>query len=316
MATPPTSYGYPGSVNAAALAFWLPAAAAARFSVAGVEDWRVSVQGGLDRGIRINAGTGCGDGVMDITAEYETMALPLVESGSQWFLVARRRNWSAPATTAPIVIPGSATTALPERSNTPGVESDQPLALCRVQAGQTVVQEIIDLRCWAGNGGMIAASSLAMDYLARPGADVMINGVTWRYQPTRNGSWGWERETLAIEVSNSIVGGSRPAGSPVRTWTGYLAVSSGAGGENRTASPATDANGVGGIWFGYGGVPNFDGIYSVQLSGEAGAIQFAHVPTIAGISLARVKFRARRQASDNWANGYGVIGLCVTVVGW
>lgn len=194
MATPPTSYGYPGSINAAALATWLPAAAAARFSVVGTDDWKVSVQGGLDRGIRINAGTGSGDGIMDITAEYETMALPMVASGSQWFMVVRRRNWATPATTVPVVIPGTSEKKLPARSNTPGQESDQPLALCRVQAEQTVVQEIIDLRCWAGNGGVIAADVLALEYLARPGADVLIGSSSWRYALGANGVWEWVDE--------------------------------------------------------------------------------------------------------------------------
>ena len=225
MATPPTSYGYPGSINAAALAVWLPAAAASRFSVAGAEDWRVTVQGGLDRGIRINAGTGCGDGIMDVTAEYETMALPLVESGSQWFLVARRRNWAVPATTVPVVIAGTATKALPARSDTAGVESDQPLALCRVQAGQTVVQEIIDLRCWAGNGGLIAADKLALDYLARPGADVLIGSTTWRYSIGANGFWGWDSHQKAMSVVSGTGG---------YQFSGYVLVEPFAGGRRVT----------------------------------------------------------------------------------
>lgn len=191
MATPPVSYGYPGSINAAALATWLPAAAAARFSVVGPDDWRVSVLGGLDRGIRINAGTGCGDGVMDVTAEYETVSLPLVVSGSQWFLVVRRRNWATPATTNLAVIAGTAERKLPARSNNPGFESDQPLALCRVQAGQTLVQEIVDLRCWGGNGGLVAADALALDYLDRPGADVRVGPVSYRYALAPDGTWGW-----------------------------------------------------------------------------------------------------------------------------
>lgn len=211
MATPPDSYGYPGSVNAAALATWLPAAAAARFSVVGDEDWKVSTLGGLDRGLRINAGTGCGDGIMDVTAEYETLSLPLVGSGSQWFMVVRRRNWATPATTALAVIPGTSEKKLPARSDAPGVESDQPLALCRVQAGQTVVQEIIDLRCWAGNGGVVAADVLALDYLARPGADVLIGSTTWRYRIGDNGAWGWtsnQAQTLSpLQVPGYTVSG-------------------------------------------------------------------------------------------------------------
>lgn len=316
MATPPTSYGYPGSINAAALAVWLPAAAAARFSVAGAEDWRVTVQGGLDRGIRINAGTGCGDGIMDVTAEYETRALPLVESGSQWFLVARRRNWAVPATTVPVVIAGTATKALPARSDTAGVESDQPLALCRVQAGQTVVQEIVDLRCWAGNGGVVIADILARDYLARPGADVLHGSTSWRFAMGANGVWGWVDDSPILTKSATIAGPAKPAWAPLRTFTGLVTLSAGAGGESQTAKQATDGLGVGGIWLGTNGVPAFSGIYSVQLTGEHGLPQFAHIPTVQAVSTSRIKFKSRRLDGSGWANGYGTIGMYVTIVGW
>jgi len=211
MATPPVSYGYPGSINAAALATWLPAAAAARFSVVGADDWRVSVLGGLDRGLQVNAGTGCGDGVMDVTAEYETMSLPLVGSGSQWFLVVRRRNWAAPPSTNLVAIPGTSEKKLPARSDNPGFESDQPLALCRVQAGQTIVQEIVDLRCWGGNGGLVAADAMALDYLARPGADVRVGPVSYRYALAADGTWGWYSDqplSLApLQVSGYAISG-------------------------------------------------------------------------------------------------------------
>ncbi|SEE26936.1 hypothetical protein SAMN04489740_1007 [Arthrobacter alpinus] len=316
MATPPTSYGYPGSINAAALATWLPAAAAARFSVAGVDDWRVTTQGGLDRGIRINAGTGTGDGIMDVTAEYETMALPLVESGSQWFLVVRRRNWSVPATTVPMIIAGTSAKAIPARSNTPGVESDQPLALCRVQAGQTVVQEIIDLRCWAGNGGVVIADILARDYLARPGADVLLGSTTWRYTIGALGVWTWVDQSPLLLPSAPIAGIAKPDWAPPRTWTGLVTVSKGAGGENREATSATNALGEGGLWFGYNGIPSFSGIYGVQLTGKSGDPTFLHVPAILDVSATRIKFKSRRSDNSNWANGYGAIALAVTVIGW
>lgn len=316
MATPPTSYGYPGSINAAALAAWLPAAAASRFSVAGAEDWRVTTQGGLDRGIRINAGTGCGDGIMDITAEYETMALPLVESGSQWFLIARRRNWAVPATTVPVAIAGTAAKTLPERSDTPGVESDQPLALCRVQAGQTVVQEIIDLRCWAGNGGVVIADILARDYLARPGADVLLGSTTHRYTMGANSSWGWVEHSNAQTKAGPMAGAVKPDWAPLRTFTGIIDVSSGAGGENRAATNATDGSGVGGLWFGYNQLPTFQGIYSVQLTGYHPLQQFMHLPAFMAVSTSRIKFKSRRLDGSGWANGYGSISMAVTVIGW
>jgi hypothetical protein len=194
MAGAPESYGYPGSVNAAVLADWLTRVAGARFSVGGKDDWKVSVQGNLDRGIRINGGIGVGDSVMDVFPDYETLSLPAVASGSQWFLIARRRNWSTPATTNSVVIPGTAERKLPNRSDSPGQESDQALALVRVQAGDTVVKEIIDLRAWAGSGGVEAADILGREQLARPGAAVKIGSDMHRYEytPANGGAFAWK----------------------------------------------------------------------------------------------------------------------------
>ncbi|NVM97834.1 hypothetical protein [Arthrobacter sp. SDTb3-6] len=316
MATPPVSYGYPGSINAAALAAWLPATAAARFSVVGADDWAVSALGGLDRGIRINAGTGCGDGIMDVTAEYETLSLPLVASGSQWFLVVRRRNWATPATTSLAIIPGTSEKKLPDRSDTPGQESDQPLALCRVQDGQTLVQEIIDLRCWAGNGGVVVADLLARDYLARPGADLLCGSTSYRYTMGANGVWSWIDQSSTLVKSAPLAGAVRPSWAPLRTFNGVIDASSGAGGENRTATWATDAGGVGGLWFGYNGLPTFQGIYSVQLTGYHPLVAFMHLPSLMTVSTSRIKFKARRLDNSGWANNYGQISMAVAVTGW
>jgi hypothetical protein len=194
MAGAPTSYGYPGSVNSAVLADWLTRAAAARFSVAGEDDWKVTVQAGLDRGIRINAGTGIGDGVMDVFPDYDTRSLPLVASGSRYYLIVARRNWSTPASTNFVVIAGTSARALPTRLDSPGQESDQPIALVRVQAGNTVVQEIVDLRAWAGNGGVEAVDIMGREPLARPGAAVKVgtNVHRYEYDPANGGSFAWK----------------------------------------------------------------------------------------------------------------------------
>lgn len=190
MATPPASYGYPqAAITADKLPLWQQPLA--RFTVAGAKDWKVSSLASIDRGIRIEAGQGGGDAVTDVTFEYETMSLPSPTIASAWYLIVRRRNWSGTGTSKLAFIRGTATKALPKRSDTPGAESDQPLALVRVTQKDTTVQEIVDLRCWASNGGVEAADPLVRSYMGTPGAAVKIGNDLWRYEDKGNGVWGW-----------------------------------------------------------------------------------------------------------------------------
>lgn len=190
MATPPASYGYPkAAITADKLPIWQQPLA--RFTVAGASDWKVSSLASIDRGIRVEAGTGSGDAVTDVTFEYETMSLPSPNIASRWSLIVRRRNWSGDGTSKLVAIPGTAAKALPARKDAPGTESDQPLALVRVTQKDTTVQQVVDLRCWASNGGVEVADQLALDYLASPGAAVKLGNTVWRYNLQANGVWGW-----------------------------------------------------------------------------------------------------------------------------
>lgn len=198
MATPPAAYGYPKSaITADMLPIWQQPLA--RFSVKGPNDWKVSSLASIDRGIRVEVGIGSGDAVTDQTKDYETMSLPSPPIASAWYLIVRRRNWTFPGTSTLVAIRGTATKALPapgtgsgNRRDIPGTESDQPLALVRVTQKDTTVQEIIDLRCWASNGGVEVADKLALSYLDTPGAAVKLGPSTWRYERKSNGVWGWQ----------------------------------------------------------------------------------------------------------------------------
>lgn len=198
MATPPASYGYPkAAITADKLPIWQQPLA--RFTVAGASDWKVSSLASIDRGIRVEAGTGSGDAVTDVTFEYETMSLPSPPIASAWYLIVRRRNWSGNGTSTLVAIRGTAVKALPtpgtgsgNRRDAPGEESDQPLALVRVTQKDTTVQEIVDLRCWAANGGVEVADQLALGYLESPGAAVKLGNTVWRYDLQANGVWGWD----------------------------------------------------------------------------------------------------------------------------
>lgn len=207
MAAEPTTYGFPsGSIDAAALPEWVKTARA-RFSVSGPDDWKVSPLGSLDRGIRVEVGTGHGDGVTVVTHEYETMSLPYPDVPTRWYLIARRRNWSGTGTATLVALPAGTTPSLPavgdaptQMKNKPGIESDQPIALVPVtQKDRTVGAGIINLHAWAGPGGVEAAHELALTYLAEPGAAVKIGRTEHRYELQANGVWGWRSYQLTMD---------------------------------------------------------------------------------------------------------------------
>lgn len=186
----PANYGFPGTINAAALARWVPAVGAAQYGALDEASCKPTVMLNLDRGVSIAPGTIWGDGVMTDFFDLTTIALPAPVSGSVWHLIVARRDWSLGGTTTFTSIPGSATMELPAFENEPGIISDQPIALARVTAGSATVQELIDLRCWAGNGGVFAKSDLVRSYLTRIGTEVTINGSVWSLQVVNNtGQW-------------------------------------------------------------------------------------------------------------------------------
>ena len=202
MATPPASYGYPkATITADKLPIWQQPLA--RFSVQGANDWKVSSLASIDRGIRVEVGVGSGDAVTDQTFEYETMSLPSPDVAARWYLIVRRRNWSGTGTSTLVAIASTtaATPVLPTRFNTPGERSDQPLAMVRVTQKDTTVQQVIDLRCWASNGGVEVADKLALSYLDTPGAAVKLGPSTWRYERKSNGVWGWQEYKPADQTA-------------------------------------------------------------------------------------------------------------------
>jgi hypothetical protein len=67
----------------------------------------------------------------------------------------------------------------------------------QVTAGQTQPTAIVDLRCWASNGGMVAKDDLVKGYLNQIGTCVSINGTEWRYVPGANDVAQWTAGTIA-----------------------------------------------------------------------------------------------------------------------
>ncbi|SEE82261.1 hypothetical protein SAMN04489740_2677 [Arthrobacter alpinus] len=170
-------------------------AGAADYGVIGEGDFMVATHPSIPYALNVAAGKAHGYGVSDTAETTQTVQCSTLASGTRWDLIVVRRNWQpllgGPSTL--VAIQGGSTTPNIEtlRTKGPGVEDDQPLALVKWVGGVNTPSQIIDLRCWAGNGGMVAADVLALNYLARPGADVMIGSTPWRFAQGPNGTWAW-----------------------------------------------------------------------------------------------------------------------------
>jgi hypothetical protein len=200
-----TSIGYDGTVTESDWAQLIPLAGSSHYGVAETTDWRVTASTTLDRGVKVGVGQGWGHGVLDTNTTTITLQGEAVGSGSRWDMVVARRDWGGTGgVTSFVLIKGTATKALPARNVDPGNIDDQPLALVQFTAGSTAPTTIVDLRCYARNGGVVARDALALGYLQHAGAKVMIGNVLWSRDLDANGSPVWNTDMRAsgkVEVS-------------------------------------------------------------------------------------------------------------------
>jgi hypothetical protein len=214
-----TSIGYDGSVSETQWAKLIPKAGASHYGVDDSADWKVSAHATLDRGVSIAVGTGWGQGVLDTSDTTVSLQAATLSSGTRWDLVVARRNWSGTGGTTTFAIKtGSASKTIPSRNHDPGSLDDQPLALIQITAGSSGVTSIIDLRCWARNGGVVAKDELALTYLKEPGAQVKINGVLWSCYINSSGSSVWSKQAAdgyipLLGTSGSLVNTGPNTGS-------------------------------------------------------------------------------------------------------
>lgn len=145
-----TSIGYEGSVNEQQ---WGKLAPRLGVDESVGDGLSASVLTTSDRTVRLGPGFATGWGVHDISDTNVDLQAPIVSSGSRWDTVAIRRTWkvaAVPGFTTFVVVQGtSAKTIAAGLNNQPGVIEDQPIYLIRSAAGQTLLQEIFDIRQWA-----------------------------------------------------------------------------------------------------------------------------------------------------------------------
>lgn len=179
-----TSVGYDGIVNEIQWAEMIKKVGCAEYGVVGVGDLKVTPLPGVDRAVSIAAGKAWGHGVYDTNDASATVVLDTVASGFRWDLIVIRRNWTGAGGVSTITkVNGTAAMELPAgRTKGPGVIDEQPLALVQITAGQSTPTAFIDLRVWAGNGGMVMWHSLALGYIDTIGTHVFDSGNGKKHQ--------------------------------------------------------------------------------------------------------------------------------------
>lgn len=194
------SLGYAGEVNEITGRDYWNRIGSSKYGVAGPGDLKVSITTG-DRMLLVASGVAWGHNIMDTLAVSVSIQLDAVSSGSRWDLVVVRRD--ATDGTSIQVVKGTASKTIPSLTTAGTTHTDQPLALCRVDFGKTTVQEIVDLRVWAANGGATANDDLVRSYLNAVGTEVEINGIAWQRRVGANNQVEWvklpgvgEREKL------------------------------------------------------------------------------------------------------------------------
>jgi hypothetical protein len=172
-----TSRGYTGTID---YADWATVAThmGGSYSVFGEQSFVLSAGEG-DREVVIGPGTAAGAGIIDVSDSSVSLSGESVTSGSRWDMVVLHREWGVVNATSLQLVTGGSSKALPARETSPGTEDDQPLYLVRFTAGQTAVQEIVDLRVWRGDAGLVANDLMVRDYMNRPGTQVRVGTSEW-----------------------------------------------------------------------------------------------------------------------------------------
>jgi hypothetical protein len=181
------SVGYDGPIDERQWAELIPSVGSSFYGVKGPQDLQVTAVAGAPMTVSVAPGTAWGMGVMDTELGNTTLECDPIASGTRWDLIALRRDWqpTAGGPSSLAVVKGTATAGIPAaRLNEPGVQDDQPLALVQWTAGKTNPTAIIDLRCWAGNGGLFAKSDMVKQYLNRIGTRISVYGQDWLYTVT------------------------------------------------------------------------------------------------------------------------------------
>ena len=222
------------------------------YGVDGPEDFKVTAHPSIPYAVLVKAGRAHGHGVTDTAAEDQVVQCDTIASGIRWDLIVVRRNWQpelgGPSTLE--VIQAGTDPQIPEgRIVGPGVEDDQPIFLVKWQGGVSAPVQFIDLRVWAGNGGLYAKEDLVRSYMASVGTEININGTVWSYQLGTNDLPAWVKvgeigKIPLFGFGSSRVGGVPGAGVQFLVQTGTKVLTSDSNGYAAIDFPVSFPNGV------------------------------------------------------------------------
>jgi hypothetical protein len=168
--------------------------------------------------VAISDGTALGPGTID-----QATTLPIFQfaaaTGTRWDLVALRRDWQPPGGSSTVVIIQGGTamdypavgTSASDWNRRPGIMDDQPLYLQEING--TLLGERLDLRVWAGAGGLYAKHDLVRSYINDVGTRIHIDGTDWLRIARTNANPEWVAEsTRSIQLTPpdsgwTVVGG-------------------------------------------------------------------------------------------------------------
>jgi hypothetical protein len=194
-----TSVFYDGVVTEVGWAKAHPHIGSSEYGVHGPGDFKVTAHPSTPFAVNVAPGNAWGYGVYDESDSIVTVTCDAPSAGTtRWDLIAVRRNWQ-PAAGGPTVIVkvnGDTTMEIPSgRENSPGILDDQPIYLVQWTAGQTQPTTLVDLRCWASNGGVFAKDDLVRTYLSNVGTRITIGSTIWSMALGANDIMGWVKES-------------------------------------------------------------------------------------------------------------------------
>lgn len=181
-----TSYGYPvagGVIMPGSVWANVQKLLGRQLAVPHDTDWKPTLNTGAARTVRLAAGELGGGGIFNVSDAPIDVALPVVSSGSQYFLITGKQTWGATNATVAAYVAGTSARAIPSYTNDPGTLQHLPVALARVSAGNTSLTELVDLRCIAEESGVYTIyDDLALQLIERLGVTAFNKntGITYR----------------------------------------------------------------------------------------------------------------------------------------
>jgi len=228
-----TPVGYPNTIAPGAAYARAQRYAGAELLVADHASLRVTPAAGATRRVAIAPGTASAYALTydnDAILNYDAIPAPITGT-AQWFMVGAS-HWAGIGNDQSVIshIPASVgaavPTSLPTFPTNTGTDAFHPLALCLSTTADTAIQQVIDLRTIAGEGGAsfyVVHSELAHKILdARVGTMVYRtdNNTFYRRVVDKTGALSWINETRFVNevLDYTVLEGSNSTKSAA---TGY-----------------------------------------------------------------------------------------------